>query len=94
LNFDFLMAIAENEGWRHMSVAIYDKTGAERFRSPLAVKIGDGGWDFAATAPVPTSFRACYHTFFDRDESPLLTSPRSDYLLSAGDTPHWQIWLD
>lgn len=94
MNADFLMAIVEDFGWQHVSVAIYDETGAERFRSPLTIKAGDGGWDFAATTPIPTSFRVCYHTFFDKDGSPLLTSPRSDYLLSAGDVPHWRITLN
>jgi hypothetical protein len=94
LNFDFLMAIAENFGWQHVSVAIYDETGSERFRSPLTITIGNGGWDFAATTPIPTSFRACYHSFFDRGGSPILTSPRNDYHLSAGDVPRWRITLD
>jgi hypothetical protein len=91
---DFLTKMAEDFRWRYSTVAIFDESGSERFRSPLTVKGEDSQWYLVATCPVPGNFRACYHTFFDGGGSPILTSERRDYLLSAGYVPQWQITLD
>jgi hypothetical protein len=91
---DFLTKMAEDFRWRHAAVTIYDEDGVERFRSPLTVE-GDGSqWYLVATCPVSGNFRACYHTFFDGGGSPILTSEKRNYLLSAGSVPKWQIMID